>query len=72
VRAQVTGANPTTIRITAWPAGSAEPTAWTLTTSDATASLQTAGNVGLRAYTAATTTNAPILITLDDYRVRSP
>ena len=64
LRAQVTGANPTTIRVKAW-AGS-EPAAWNYTATDS-AGPQGAGRAGLRAYTSTGTTNAPVTITVDNY-----
>jgi hypothetical protein len=72
LRTEVTGANPTTIRIRTWPSTQAEPTTWNVTTTDATVGLQAAGGVGLRAYLASGTTNAPVLLTVDDYRVMTP
>lgn len=72
VRAQVSGVDPTTIRMKVWADGQAEPAGWQYTTTDSAASLQTAGSVGLRAVLPRTATNAPILFGFDDYRVTSP
>ena len=47
LRVQITGASPTTIRARAWRAGTTEPTAWTLSTTD-TSGPQTTGSVGVR------------------------
>ena len=71
VRAQISGTNPTTIRIRAWADGSPEPSTWTYTATSTTASLQAAGAVGLRSYVSGAITNAPVLITFDDFRVTS-
>lgn len=69
---EVTGTNPTTIRAKAWPSGAAEPTTWSLTTSDATTGLQAAGSVGVYTYLSSSATNAPIMLSLDDLLVPSP
>jgi hypothetical protein len=71
VRAQVSGANPTTIRIRAWADGAAEPTTWQYTVVDSTAGLQAAGPVGVRAYMSSSTTNGPTLFSFDDFRATS-
>ena len=68
VRAKVTGASPTTIRVRAWADGTAEPTTWTYTGTDSVAALQAPGGVGLQAYLSSSTTNAPVLVTVDDLR----
>jgi hypothetical protein len=70
-RAQVSGASPTTLKVRAWADGSAEPTTWTYSQTDSTASLQAAGALGLRTYIASATSNAPITFSFDDYRVTS-
>jgi hypothetical protein len=49
MRVDVSGVSPTTIRARAWADGSAEPTNWTLVTTDSNAAEQVAGSVGLRA-----------------------
>lgn len=51
VRVQVTGTSPATIRTRVWAEGTAEPTTWQAVSTDGTASLQTAGSVGLMLYT---------------------
>lgn len=71
VRGQVTGANPTTIRLKAWAAGQSEPANWLYSVTDSTSSLQGSGGVGLRAYLSSTATNAPVLVLFDDFRVSS-
>ena len=72
LRTQITGANPTTIRIRAWPTTVAEPTTWSITATDSTAALQVTGTLGLLAYLSSSTTNAPVLLTVDDYTVTIP
>ena len=71
VRAQLTGTNPTTIRIRAWADGATEPTTWQYTATNSAAALQAAGGVGLQAYLSSATTNAPVLVTFDDFLVTS-
>lgn len=72
VRGQVVGANPTTIRLKAWADGQAEPAAWQYSATDSTADLQTAGAVGLRAYLAAGSTNAPVKVSFEDFLMQAP
>ena len=50
MRAQFSGANPTTIRMRAWADGTTEPTTWQYTATNTAAALQVAGAVGLRNY----------------------
>jgi PKD repeat protein len=55
-RAQVTGANPTTIRVKAWADGTTEPTAWNYTATSTTAALQGSGSLG---YASTSTPRSP-------------
>ena len=71
MRAQISGASPTTIRIRAWADGTTEPTTWNYTATNSAAALQVAGAVGLRTYIGSATTNAPVTTTFDDLRVTS-
>ena len=57
LRGQVTGANPTTIRIKAWVG--TEPETWQYTATDSLGP-QVAGRGGLRGYTSGSTTNVPL------------
>ena len=50
VRASVTGAGPTTLRLKVWRSGQAEPSAWNITGTDGTGALQDAGAVALLSY----------------------
>ena len=68
-RAMVTGANPTTIKVKAWQAGSAEPSTWQFTATNSSAGLQAAGTLGIRIFVSAAVTNAPIDFKFDDYKV---
>ncbi|WP_157430517.1 LamG-like jellyroll fold domain-containing protein [Actinomadura macra] len=65
VRLQVTGTSPTTLKAKVWADGTAEP-AWQLTGTDSTAGLQSAGSLGVWTYLAGNTTNAPIVVSMDD------
>jgi hypothetical protein len=69
LRAEFSGASPTTIRLRAWADGSPEPTAWALSLTDSTASLQGTGAVGLQSYLSSIATNAPLLVSFDDLSV---
>ena len=71
LRMTVIGADPTTIRIKAWADGTAEPSTWLITLTDSFASLQVQGGVGLRGYLGGQATNAPVLLSFDDYAVTS-
>ena len=64
LRGQLTGTNPTTIRIKAWIG--TEPATWQYTATDS-AGPQVAGRAGLRSYTSSGTTNAPLTLTIDNY-----
>jgi hypothetical protein len=68
-RAQVTGSNPTTIKVKAWQSGSSEPSGWQFTTTNSNSACQSAGGVGLRAYVSSSATNGPIDWKFDDYKV---
>ncbi len=69
MRVQVFGTSPTTIRAKVWLASGTEPTAWTLSTTDATAALQVAGTVGLRTYLSGTATTTPVVTRWDNFAV---
>ncbi|MEP7377972.1 MAG: PKD domain-containing protein [Chloroflexota bacterium] len=72
VRAQVTGQNPTTIRVKAWADGTAEPAAWNYTGTDSTASLQVPGALGLRSFVGSAATTAPVTFGFDDFVAKYP
>lgn len=50
VRTEVTGSNPTTVRIKVWRADVSEPAGWTLSATDNEPVLQTAGSAGIMTY----------------------
>ncbi|WP_258724057.1 LamG-like jellyroll fold domain-containing protein [Cellulomonas sp. NS3] len=66
VRLQVTGTTPTTIRAKVWRDGTAEPAAWQLTTTDATAALQVPGSIGLHSYLSGSSTTLPATVGFRD------
>jgi PKD repeat protein len=59
----------TRLRAKVWAAGQTEPTAWTVSATDAQATLQGAGQVGFSGYAAGTMTNGPVVISVDDLTV---
>ncbi len=69
LRAQLTGTNPTTIQVKAWPDGQPEPAAWQFTANNSNAALQVAGGTGLRAYMGSVG-NAPVTFSFDDLDIQ--
>jgi PKD repeat protein len=72
IRVQAIGANPTTLRVKTWLASASEPSAWNVTVTDADAALQGSGTVGVAGLLPATSTNAPVVVTVDNVLVQSP
>ena len=70
-RLQVTGTNPTTVRLKVWPRAAAEPAAWQLSATDSYAGLQRAGSIALNGYLSSGSTNAPVALRLSELSVRS-
>ena len=60
VRFELDGSAPTTMRAKAWRADATEPAAWTVTTTDGNASLQTPGGAGVDTYTSGSATAAAV------------
>lgn len=50
VRTQAVGSNPTTVQVKVWAAGTTEPDAWQVSSTDATGSLQGEGGIALKQY----------------------
>lgn len=71
VKSEVTGTNPTTIRMKVWQEGTTEPTTWQLSVTDSQTELQQAGTHGIRAFLPTTCTTAPLTFTVDDLEVTS-
>jgi parallel beta-helix repeat protein len=72
VRSQVTGTNPTSLRMRVWADGSTEPTSWDYQGSDSTARLQEPGSVGMMAHVSVDTANGPVALAFDDLRATAP
>jgi len=72
VRAQVSGADATTIRVKAWADGAPEPIAWQFSVQDSTAGVQGPGGVGLRTYLAGNVNNGPVVFGFDDLSASEP
>ena len=53
-----------------WPAGSAEPSTWTVTATDSTAGYQVAGSVGFSPYLSGSATST-VVVRYDDLVVAS-
>ena len=70
VRLQVTGTNPTTVRLKVWPATQAEPTAWLSTATDTFAALQNPGAVGMTGYLPSGVTNTPVVLRISALTAR--
>lgn len=68
VKTEVTGTSPTTVRVKVWAAGANEPSAWTLSATDSTSSLQTAGTTAIKTYLSSSGTGTST-IALDDCRL---
>ncbi len=71
LRAQVSGANPTTISVRAWADGAPEPATWQFVAVNSAAEVQQPGAVGVRAYLHGGATNAPLIVSVDDLLVES-
>jgi hypothetical protein len=66
----ITANGTTTLNGKVWPDGAAEPVEWFVTTTDAQAELQAAGQVGILTYLSGSATNAPVTVTIDNLEVR--
>jgi hypothetical protein len=69
MRMEVSGSNPSTIRLKAWIDGKQEPIGWRYSASDSTAGLQQAGSVGLRAYVSSSSANPNVQMSFDSLKV---
>jgi hypothetical protein len=72
VRTQVTGTSPTTLRAKVWRLGETEPSAWMVSATDSTAGLQVGGSVGVTTYLSTSATNAPVTVSIGDWRAVTP
>jgi PKD repeat protein len=66
LRMQAVGTSPTALAGKVWLGGQAEPADWQITATDAAATLQQAGGVGVHGVLSGTVTNTPIVLSLDD------
>jgi PKD repeat protein len=62
IRVEAVGTSPTTIRAKVWKVGTTEPTAWQVSVTDSTASMQQAGGVGLSTYLGGSVTTVPFVV----------
>ncbi len=69
LRLRVSGTSPTTLAAKLWRASGAEPAAWQVQATDATAALQTAGALSLHSYISGGSTVPVTRLHYDDYRV---
>lgn len=72
ITVEATGTSPTSFSAKLWLVGTAEPSAWTLTTSDSTAGLQAAGAVGVESYVSVSSTNTPVNVRFDGFSAVVP
>ncbi|WP_255498146.1 PKD domain-containing protein [Nakamurella sp. PAMC28650] len=70
VRFDVVGTGTTTLKLKVWAAGTAEPAAWQLSSSDGFAGLQAAGAVGFTTYVSSSSTNAPVTVSIGSLNAR--
>ena len=69
LKVSVTGTGTTTIQAKLWTAGTPEPAAWQITSTDTTAGLQGAGFIAVHSNRAGSAT-APGTFTFDNFRVK--
>ncbi|GAA1448615.1 PKD domain-containing protein [Leifsonia poae] len=72
IRLKITGTNPTLIESRAWLTGTAEPTTWQRSISDATPELQGPGGLGITGYLSGGVANAPLSLSVDDLTAVTP
>ena len=60
------------LKLRLWAAGGSEPSGWSISGQDATSSLTGGGGVGIRTYTSGSVSNAPVVVSLDDFAARLP
>ncbi|MGC5224155.1 PKD domain-containing protein [Micromonospora sp. DT81.3] len=65
-----TAGGSTTLNAKAWAHGTPEPADWFVSTTDAQAELQAAGQVGVVAYLSGSSTNGPVTVSVDNLEVR--
>jgi PKD repeat protein len=70
VRLDVTGTGTTQLNARIWAATAAEPTTWTLSRTDTTASLQAAGGIGVMGYLSGSATTVPLSVNFAAWEAR--
>ena len=65
-RVVISGNGTTTISGKVWKVGTTEPAAAQMTLTDTQAALQTAGSIGLQSYLSGSSTNAPVVMNIDN------
>jgi PKD repeat protein len=69
---EVKGTAPTMLSAKVWPAGQAEPAAWQLTRTDATAALQAPGSIGINTFVPAAANAYPVKLSFSDITITDP
>jgi hypothetical protein len=72
LRILATGSGTTSLSGKVWKVGSAEPSAWLLSTTDVDPALQSAGGVGVVSYLSGTSTVSPVVSSWDNLAVTAP
>ena len=72
LRMQVTGTASTSLKAKIWKSTASEPANWTLSATDNTSGLQTVGSVGLYSYLSGSATDAPVVVSYDNFSVGVP
>ncbi len=67
MKVNTSGAGNTTVSAKIWKAGTPEPAAWQIVSTDATAALQAPGSVGVETYLSGSATNGPVGFRLEDF-----
>jgi PKD repeat protein len=70
LRAQAVGSGTTALKFKVWKGGT-EPSTWGVSTTDTTAALQSASGVGIWTYSSGSTTNQPIVVSVDNFSAKT-
>ena len=70
IRVQAWGTGTTNLRAKVWRTDGAEPSAWSVSATDTTAGLQSAGGIAVQAYLSGSATSAPVTLTISDLLAR--
>lgn len=71
LRFDVSGTTTTSLSGKIWPVAAAEPTSFPLVSTTTVAEAQSAGSVAVQGYLSASATNAPVVLTVDNYVVNA-